>query len=102
GGVTIIVFTLGTALALGLGVMLFQEGAITLGTVYLIFSYTESLRRPIDQLPRQLQDLQQAGASINRISDLMQEKSTIHDGNGPAIPGGTLSVQFEDVTFGYN
>jgi ABC-type multidrug transport system fused ATPase/permease subunit len=102
GGVTIIVFTLGTALALGLGVMLFQEGAITLGTVYLIFSYTESLRRPIDQLTRQLQDLQQAGASINRISDLMREKSTIHDGNGPAIPGGTLSVQFEDVTFGYN
>lgn len=102
GGVTIIVFTLGTALALGLGVMLFQEGAITLGTVYLIFSYTESLRRPIDQLTRQLQDLQQAGASINRIGDLMQEKSTIHDGDGPAIPAGTLSVQFEGVTFGYN
>ena len=99
---TIIVFTLGTALALGLGVMLFQEGAITLGTVYLIFSYTESLRRPIDQLTRQLQDLQMAGASINRIGDLMREKSTIQDGNGPAIPEGTLSVQFEGVTFGYN
>ncbi|MEP6775976.1 MAG: ABC transporter ATP-binding protein, partial [Chloroflexota bacterium] len=102
GGATIIVFTLGTALALGLGVMLFQEGAITLGTVYLIFSYTESLRRPIDQLTRQLQDLQMAGASINRIGDLMQEKSTIEDGKGPTIPAGTLSVQFEGVTFGYN
>ncbi|HST04187.1 MAG TPA: ABC transporter ATP-binding protein [Chloroflexia bacterium] len=102
GGVTVIVFTLGTALALGLGVMLFQEGAITLGTVYLIFSYTESLRRPIDQLTRQLQDLQQAGASINRIGDLLLEKSVIHDGTGPAIPEGALSVQFEDVAFGYN
>jgi ATP-binding cassette, subfamily B, bacterial len=102
GSVTIVVFTLGTALALGLGVMLFQEGAITLGTVYLIFSYTESLRRPIDQFTRQLQDLQQAGASINRIGDLMLEKSVIHDGTGQEIPAGALAVQFEDVTFGYN
>lgn len=102
GGITIIVFTLGTAIALGFGVALYQEGAITLGTVYLIFSYTESLRRPIDQITRQLQDLQQAGASINRIGDLLRERSTIVDGSGPPLPEGALSVQFEGVTFGYN
>src|SRR5205085_210480 len=77
-------------------------GAITLGTVYLIFSYTESLRRPIDQITRQLQDLQQAGASINRIGDLMRERSAIVDGAGPALPRGALSVQFERVTFAYD
>ncbi len=102
GGVTVFVFTLGTAIALGLGVMLYQEGDITLGTIYLIFSYTESLRRPIDQITRQLQDLQQAGASINRIGDLLLEKSEILDGSGPRLPDGALSVQFEDVNFGYN
>jgi ATP-binding cassette, subfamily B, bacterial len=102
GGITVIVFTLGTAIALLLGVGLFQEGAITLGTVYLIFSYTESLRRPIDQITRQLQDLQQAGASITRVGDLLAEKSTITDGTGPAVPGGALPVEFDGVTFGYN
>jgi ATP-binding cassette subfamily B protein len=102
GGATIIVFTLGTAVALGLGVNLFQAGAITLGTVYLIFSYTESLRRPIEQISRQLQDLQQAGASINRIGDLLREQSTIVDGPGPPLPQEALSVRFEGVTFSYD
>ncbi|MEO5952519.1 MAG: ABC transporter ATP-binding protein, partial [Chloroflexia bacterium] len=102
GGITVIVFTLGTAIALGLGVVLYQSGSISLGTIYLIFSYTETLRRPIDQLTRQLQDLQQAGASINRITDLLSEHSSISDGSGPAIPEKSLSVQFDDVTFGYN
>ncbi|HUP28355.1 MAG TPA: ABC transporter ATP-binding protein [Chloroflexia bacterium] len=102
GGMTVIIFTLGTAISLGLGVTLFQAGAITLGTVYLIFSYTESLRRPIDQITRQLQDLQLAGASINRISDLMRERTVIHDGSGPEIPQKALSVHFDRVTFGYS
>ncbi len=102
GSVTSVVFTVGTAIALGLGVTLFQAGAITLGTVYLIFSYTESLRRPIDQITRQLQDLQQAGASINRVGDLLAVKSTILDGNGPDLPTGPLSMEFDRVSFGYN
>lgn len=102
GGTTILVFTLGTAIALALGVALFLEGTATLGTVYLIFYCTEILRRPIDQITRQLQDLQQAGASITRISDLLSVRSIIHDGNGPAIPHVALQVQFDDVTFGYN
>ena len=35
-----------------MGGYLFAAGAITLGTVYLIFSYTELLRRPIEQITR--------------------------------------------------
>src|SRR5687768_3876861 len=102
GSVTIILFTMATAVALALGVSLFQAGAISLGTVYLIFSFTEALRRPIDQITRQLQDLQQAGASISRVSDLLQMRSSIMDGTGPDIPSGALPVEFEGVTFGYN
>ncbi len=102
GSVTIVLFTMATAVALALGVSLFQAGAISLGTVYLIFSFTEALRRPIDQITRQLQDLQQAGASISRVSDLLQMRSSIVDGTGPDIPSGALTVEFEGVTFGYN
>ena len=77
-------------------------GSITLGTVYIIFAYTELLRRPIDQITRQLQDLQQAGASINRIGELMQERSTHPRWQWACPVQGALSVQFEGVTFGYN
>ena len=102
GSSTIIIFTLGTAIALGLGAYLFLEGSITTGTVFLIFILSETLRRPIDQITRQLQDLQMATASISRISDLMSEKSNIHDGTGPGVPSGALEVAFDRVTFGYN
>lgn len=102
GSSTIFVFTLGTAVALILGVSLYQAGAISLGTVYVIFSYTEALRRPIDQLTRQLQDLQLATASIARITDLFQFRSSIVEGSVAEMPRGPLAVELHDVTFGYN
>lgn len=102
GGVTVFVFALGTVMALGLGIGFFNAGLMTLGTVYLIFSYTQNLQRPIDQITRQLQDLQQAGASITRVNDLLSIRSNITDGSGPDIPAGPLSVLFDGVSFGYN
>ena len=98
---TTLFLTLGTALALGLGAYRFTAGAITLGTVYVIFSYTELLRRPVEQITRQLQDLQQATASLRRVSELLQLRPAIHDGAGDPLPAGPLSVDFAAVTFGY-
>ncbi len=99
---TVAVFAIGNALAFGLGAYLYRAGAITIGTVYLIFYYTELLRRPIEQLRSQLQDLQQASASIGRIEQLFSRRSRIVDGPGAPLPQGALSVDFDDVSFGYD
>jgi ATP-binding cassette, subfamily B, bacterial len=99
---TLVLFALGNALAFGLGLSLFRAGAITLGTVYLIFHYTELLRRPIEQIRTQLQDLQKAGASIGRVRELFALRSQLPDGPGAALPAGPLSVTFDGVTFGYD
>ncbi|MGI8589068.1 MAG: ABC transporter ATP-binding protein [Chloroflexia bacterium] len=101
GLTTGVLLTVGAALALGLGGYLFTAGTITLGTVYLIFSYTELLRRPIDQISRQMQDLQQAGAGLVRIGELLDMQSEIRDGAGVPLPAGAPAVEFADVTFGY-
>ncbi len=101
GNTTMVFLTAGAALALGLGGWLFTTGAISLGTVYLIFSYTELLRRPIEQITRQMQDLQQATASITRIGGLLDVRSAVADGPGVPLPPGALPVAFEEVTFGY-
>ncbi len=98
---TTVFLTLGTALALGVGAYRFTAGAITLGTVYVIFSYTELLRRPVEQITRQLQDLQQASAGLRRVSELLQLRPAISDGSGGPLPAGPLSVDFAAVTFGY-
>ena len=99
---TIVVFAIGNALAFGLSAYLYNAGAITIGTVYLIFHYTELLRRPIEQLRTQMQDLQKASASIGRIEALFAIRSKLVDGPGRPLPSGPLSVEFKDVSFGYD
>ncbi len=98
---TIITFTLGNATAFGLGAYLWQRGIITIGTVYLIVNYTELLRRPIEQIRTQLQELQRASASITRLSGLMKMESRVQDGPGAELPAGPLGIEFRDLTFGY-
>jgi ATP-binding cassette, subfamily B, bacterial len=100
-----ILFGLGSVTALAVGMVLFQEDAITLGTVYAILHYTTMLRWPIEHIARQMQDLQQAGASIARVRDLLGTASRIENlpagGTPSPLPGGALAVAFRDVSFGY-
>ncbi|MCW5851212.1 MAG: ABC transporter ATP-binding protein [Anaerolineae bacterium] len=97
---SLLLFSVGTALALGLGTYLFQAGVMTIGTVYLIFRYTELIQQPIEGINRQLQDLQQAAAGLKRIQELFATHTVLVDGAG-TLPKGPLSVEFQDVEFGY-
>jgi ABC-type multidrug transport system fused ATPase/permease subunit len=99
-GLTTLLFALGTALGLGLSAVLFQSGALTLGAVYLVFTYSVLLSRPIEQITRQLQDLQQAGASLARVQALLAERPSLTSG-GHSLPAGPLSVEFDGVSFAY-
>jgi len=98
---TMLLFTLGTGFSFGLGYYLWSMGAITAGTVYLIFNYTELIRHPIEQIRVQMEDLQRAGASINRVQELFALQSKVQDGEGCALPSGALAVDFQGVTFRY-
>lgn len=98
---TLVVFTIGTAVAFGVSAYLWRQGAITIGTAYMIFHYTELLAKPIEKIRTQMEDLQKADASIGRIEELMAIKSKITDGRGDPLPQGPLSVSLEDVSFGY-
>ncbi len=97
---TVILLAVGNALAFGLGAWLLRAGVITLGTVYLFFHYTEMLRRPIEQITRQMQELQRASAAVGRISDLLALEPVPRDGDAP-LPPGPLAVSFERVSFEY-
>jgi ATP-binding cassette subfamily B protein len=98
---SLMVFAVGNALAFGVGAWLYTKGVISAGTVYLIFHYTELLRRPIEQIRTQMQDLQKAGASISRVEELLAIKSQVPDGPGTPIPAGALAVEFRGVDFAY-
>ncbi|HEV2126089.1 MAG TPA: ABC transporter ATP-binding protein, partial [Chloroflexota bacterium] len=78
----------------------FAAGVLTIGTVYHIYSYAELLRRPVEQLTQQFQDLHQAGGSIVRIRQLLDTPDDVSDGS-QRPPVGAPAVAFEGVTFVY-
>ncbi|HVB21037.1 MAG TPA: ABC transporter ATP-binding protein [Ktedonobacteraceae bacterium] len=94
-------FALGTAVAFALSAMLFKADTLTIGTVYLIFQCTEMLRQPTEQIRNEVQDLQQADASIARIEALLGTAPRVTDGPGVTLPPGSLSVELDGVSFGY-
>ncbi|AJY74644.1 ABC transporter ATP-binding protein [Paenibacillus beijingensis] len=99
---TIIVFALGNAAAFAITAYLWKKGSLTMGTIYLIFYYTELLAQPIEKIRTQLEDFQKADASLTRIRELFAVQSAIKDGPGAPIPEGPASVEFEGMTFGYD
>lgn len=94
-------FAVGNAIALGVGAYLWSINAITIGTVYLIFYYTNLLRQPIERIREELEDLQQAEASILRVQELFQIQSQLHAGGSQSLSDHALSVAFENVSFSY-
>lgn len=92
----------GYGLAFLSGYVLYQRGLISLGTAYLILHYTNLLSRPVRELTRQVESLQNIGATVERIEELFSMSSSIPDGPGAPIPAGEpLSLEFQNVSFSY-
>jgi ABC-type multidrug transport system fused ATPase/permease subunit len=94
-------FAIASALTYWLGYRFYTTGTMTLGTVYLIFFYTEALLRPVIQITRQIEDLQKAGAGIVRVQALFRIKPSLADGPRELVAG-PLAVEFDRVTFAYD
>ena len=125
---TMFMFGVGSAVSLSLGAYLYFGGAISLGTVYLIFHFTQMLVMPINRFTQQLDSFQRASAAISRILELDAVRKTVLDpppadrvqlapvgawgvdsrlrGNDGGVRGndgvvGPLPVEFDGVTFAY-
>jgi ATP-binding cassette subfamily B protein len=97
-----LLFALGTAAAFGVSAHLFDRELLTLGTVYVVFYYSEMLRRPIDAIIHEMQSLQSAGAGLVRVQELLQTRSRLLEGESHVtLPPGALAVELQDVSFGY-
>jgi ABC-type multidrug transport system fused ATPase/permease subunit len=97
----LVFFAIAGALTYWLGYRFYTAGTMTLGSVYLIFFYTEALLRPVIQITRQIEDLQKAGAGVVRVRELYGITSSLADGQ-QELPAGPLTVEFAEVTFEYD
>jgi ATP-binding cassette subfamily B protein len=96
-----LLIALGTAATFAVSAYLLYGNAITLGTVYLVFAYTDLLAWNILAIATQLDDLQQATAGIERIQELRTLGSAVLDTGRAELPAGAPELAFEHVTFGY-
>jgi ATP-binding cassette subfamily B protein len=100
-GTSIITYIVGMCLVFWLGWRFFGNGTLTIGSVYLIFHYTEMLRQPIEQIRAQMEDLQRAGAGIARVEELFARTPRLDTSGTARLPEGPLSMHLEEVEFAY-
>jgi len=108
-----LLFSVGNAVAFVVGASLFLSGAITIGTVYLIFHYTNLIAQPLQRIAQEFEQFQRAGAGVARVQELFETESRLAEAPAAAVgaassgggdragPEGALAVEFKQVRFAY-
>ena len=81
-----VVMGIGTGLMLAWGGVLALRGEMTIGTVYLLFSYLNLMFWPFEDLAHQMEELQKAGGSLVRIQRLFDARGSLRDGTRRTFP----------------
>ncbi len=92
---------LGQVAVLALGGWLAYKGQITLGTFVAFSSYLASLVGPVRMLAMVLTVGQQARAGVERVLDLVDTEPVVKDGTKVLPADAPATVEFDDVSFGY-
>ncbi|MGO4528245.1 ABC transporter ATP-binding protein [Paenibacillus sp. 2TAF8] len=99
---TVVMFIVSVTVVLLLGVHYYIEGAISIGTLFLIYQYSQMLNEPIELLGDQVQEFQKAKSGMLRSRELLSLRSEIQDGSEERLPDGPLGLEFDQVHFSYN
>ncbi|WP_340016963.1 ABC transporter ATP-binding protein [Paenibacillus sp. FSL K6-1318] len=99
---TVVLFALAVTAVLLLGVHYYMEGLISIGTLFLIYQYTQMLNDPIEMLGDQVQEFQKAKSGMLRSRELLSMQSEIAEGTEEQLPEGPLGLEFSQVHFSYN
>ncbi|WP_338594422.1 ABC transporter ATP-binding protein [Paenibacillus sp. Y5S-9] len=99
---TVVLFALAVTAVLLLGVHYYMEGLISIGTLFLIYQYTQMLNDPIEMLGDQVQEFQKAKSGMLRSRELLSMHSVIEEGKEEQLPEGPLGLEFSQVHFSYN
>ncbi|WP_438293725.1 ABC transporter ATP-binding protein [Streptomyces sp. HUAS TT7] len=93
---------LGQVAMLALGGWLATRGEITLGTFVAFSTYLAQLVGPVRMLAMVLTVGQQARAGVERVLELIDTEPSIDDGRKQLSPDAPATVEFDDVSFGYD
>jgi ATP-binding cassette, subfamily B, bacterial len=104
---SVILLALVMTFVFAVGVYRLNQGAITIGTIYLAFHFTVMAGWSLFRITEQMETLQRARASLIRINELYHTESRIQVLVGEERTlkapeeSAPLSVEFGDVSFAY-
>jgi len=99
---TVVLFAIAVTAVLMLGVHYYLTGQMTIGTLVLVYLYTQMLNDPIEMLGDQVQEFQKAKSGMLRSQEMLGSSSEIVEGSLTELPEGALGLQFDHVCFSYN
>jgi ATP-binding cassette, subfamily B, bacterial len=94
--------TLGTGLVLWVGTVHVLEGTLSVGTLLVFLAYLRTLQDQMKVLTGVYSSLQEAGANVDRVLEVLDAEPEVKDRPGAAaLPAVRGHVRLENVTFGY-
>ncbi|MGW2088311.1 ABC transporter ATP-binding protein [Streptomyces sp. NPDC001880] len=102
--VTQLCFALAFGIGFGFGLRQLELGAISIGTLTMIYLYVDLLQRPLEEMSSQFGQLQQMAAVLKTAARGLagEHRSAAPQGEAAGLPEGPLEVVFENVSFGYD
>lgn len=97
---TLLSLALANALSFLVGGFLFFCGRISLGTVYLIYTYSNQLRSPMENMQLHLQNYSLCKSALKRINEMYFYEDGISDGVRE-LTGARLELECKQVSFDY-
>ena len=95
--------TIGQVGVIAVGGWLALHGSISIGTFLAFSTYLSQLVGPARLLGSVVVSAQLARAGVERVHDLIDSQPDVVDPDDPeTLPEGPLSVELDDVTFGYS
>src|SRR5207302_8168872 len=91
----------GIATIVGVGGWFVDQGIVTVGTVAAFVLYLNNLFEPIQQLSQLYNTLQQAGAALQKLFELLDERPPIDERPGAIDLPEEGGLELEHVSFGY-
>ena len=91
-----------TAAIVGFGGILVHQGRVTVGTVVAFVLYLAYLFEPIQQLSQLFNVLQQSGAALAKLFDVLDTTSPVRERPGAVDLPGKGAIEVVDVGFSYD
>ena len=79
-----------------------HPATVSVGTVLAMYLYIVMIISPIWSIQTNLQDLQQVEACLQRLDELLGTTSALRADQGLVLAEGPLTLEFDQVTFGYD